>query len=141
MRKTVNGGTTETFDTRLGFLNEGDVIYVAFGPDDTQVFDSFQHDFSIVQLTGADFSVQTSDGRTSISESGSTDTFQIVLHQQPTDNVVIELTSSDPRDFSLSTEKLIFTPRNYNIAQTVTVIAVDDNREEGLQAATITAST
>jgi len=139
IRTTVAGGTTENFDTGLGFLNQGDVIYVAFGPGDTQVFDSFQHDFSIVQTTGPEFSLQASDGRTGISESGSTDTFEVVLHQRPTSNVVIELTNSDPREFNLSTERLVFTPSNFDVAQTVTATAVDDSRADGLQRATITA--
>ena len=139
IRTTVAGGTTENFDTGLGFLNQGDVIYVAFGPDDTQLLDSFEHDFSIVQLPEASFSVQASDGRTGISESGSTDTFDIVLHQRPTANVVIELTNSDPREFNLSTERLMFTPSNFDVAQTVTVTAIDDARADGIQQATITA--
>ena len=133
------GGTTENFDTGLGFLNQGDVIYVAFGPNDTQVFDSFEHDFSIVQLPGATFSLKASDGRTGISESGSTDTFEVVLHQRPTATVVVELTNSDPREFNLSTERIVFTPSNFNIPRTVTVTAIDDGRADGLQRATITA--
>ena len=139
IRTTVAGGTTENFDTGLGFLNQGDVIYVAFGPDDTQVFDSFEHDFSIVQLPGATFSLKASDGRTGISESGSTDTFEVVLHQRPTATVVVELTNSDPREFNLSTERIVFTPSNFNIPRTVTVTAIDDGRADGLQRATITA--
>jgi len=139
IKKSVTGNTTENFDARLGFLDEGDVIYVAFGPDDTQSFDSFQHDFSIVQLTGADFSVQVSGGRTSVSESGNTDSFQIVLHQQPTADVLIELTNFDPREISLSAETLTFTADNWDVAQTVTISAIDDAIEDGLQEATITA--
>ena len=137
--RTSSTGTPQNFDTNLGFLEVGDVIYVAFGPEGAQSFDSFQQNFSIVQLTGADFSVLVEEGEAEVSESGEQDSFQVVLHQQPTEDVVIQLTNSSPEEVRLSAQTLTFTPENWNSAQTVTLTAVDDDVEDGFTSATISA--
>ena len=50
-----------------------------------------------------------------------------MLGYPPTDNVTIALTdASDPNQVTLSSD-LVFEPGNYNVAQTVTVTAVDDD--------------
>ena len=66
----------------------------------------------------------TSDLETT--ETGTTDTFQIVLASQPTANVTIGLTSSDTSEGTISSTSVVFTPSNWNTPQTLTVTGVDD---------------
>ena len=60
---------------------------------------------------------------------GSNDSFTVVLKTMPTGNVVVTLTPNAQVTTSPST--LTFTPANWNVAQTVTVTAVDDAVIEG----------
>ncbi|MCF6263131.1 MAG: hypothetical protein L3J24_06040 [Xanthomonadales bacterium] len=67
-------------------------------------------------------------------EAGGTDTFSVVLDQDPPlDNVTIALTSSDPDEGTVNPASLTFTPGNYDVPQTVTVTGVDDAIDDGDQ--------
>jgi hypothetical protein len=57
---------------------------------------------------------------------GGTATFNVVLDTQPTSDVTIALSSSDPTQGTVSTPSLTFTPADWNTPQTVTVTGVDD---------------
>lgn len=57
---------------------------------------------------------------------GGTDTFLVRLTQAPTSNVVINVTSSNTGDLTVSPATLTFTAANWNVNQTVTVTAVND---------------
>ena len=70
-------------------------------------------------------------------ESGGTATFTVVLNTQPTANVTINLSSSDPTEGTVSPTSLTFTPSNWNIPQTVTITGVDDPVVDGNIAYTI----
>ena len=76
-------------------------------------------------------------GSTSVSESGTTDTFTVVLNAQPASNVVLTVTSSDTGEATVNTP-LTFTSGNWNTPQTVTVTGVDDNIIDGNQTSTVT---
>lgn len=54
---------------------------------------------------------------------GGTASFQMVLTSQPSTNVLIGLTSSNPQAGTVSQSAVLFTPANWNVAQTVTVTA------------------
>ena len=88
----------------------------------------------------AGFTVVETDGSTSVDESGTTDTFTVVLNAQPAENVVVLLVSSDDTGEATVSGALTFTPANWNTAQTVTVTGVDDNLVDGSQVSTITIS-
>lgn len=60
-----------------------------------------------------------------------TATFTFKLATQPTGDVVIPLSSSDPTEGTVSPSSLTFTTSNWNINQTVTVTGVDDNIDDG----------
>jgi len=60
-------------------------------------------------------------------ESGGSDTFTVVLQQQPTDDVTIAITSSDTSLGVVDKASLTFTAINWNTPQTVTVTGVDDD--------------
>ncbi len=72
---------------------------------------------------------------TNVTEGGATDTYTLVLRSQPTADVVITL---DPgTQLATSATTVTFTPANWNIAQTVTVTAIDDTVVEGSHTGTI----
>ncbi len=73
----------------------------------------------------------------SVSETGSTNTFSIVLDTQPTDDVIFEITSSDTGE-AIVTGTVTFTTANWSDAQTVTITGVDDALIDGTQTSTIT---
>jgi hypothetical protein len=73
-------------------------------------------------------------------EADGSDTFTIVLASQPTADVVIGLSSSDPTEGTVSPESVTFTSANWNVAQTITVTGVDDLVDDGDQLYTIITS-
>ncbi|WP_413162069.1 DUF4347 domain-containing protein [Capilliphycus salinus ALCB114379] len=75
---------------------------------------------------------QTSN-RTEVSEDGLTDTYEVVLNSQPSENVIVTVTPDSQVNLGSGAEteiELIFTPENWNEPQTVTVAAVDDEDVE-----------
>ncbi|MFL3017787.1 MAG: beta strand repeat-containing protein, partial [Acidimicrobiales bacterium] len=87
----------------------------------------------------AGFTIVQSGGSTSVAETGTTDTFTVVLNAQPASNVVLSISSADTGEATV-TSSLTFTNGNWNSAQTVTVTGVDDNIIDGTQTTTITAA-
>ena len=87
----------------------------------------------------AGFTIAESGGSTSVAESGTTDTFTIVLDAQPASDVVFAITSSDTGEATV-TSTLTFTNANWDTPQTVTVTGVDDNIIDGTISSTITVS-
>ncbi len=74
--------------------------------------------------------VAESGGSTDVTEGGATDTYTVVLDSQPTADVMIAV--STDAEVSVATSSLTFTSVNWNVAQTVTVTAVDDAVVEGV---------
>lgn len=60
------------------------------------------------------------------SESGDTDKFNVFLDHQPTGDVVLGFSSSDPGEGTVSPTSLTFTATNWQLPQVVTVAGVDD---------------
>ena len=89
-------------------------------------FGNLQTDF-VVATTGA---LQTT-------ETGLTASFTVVLTSQPTNDVTIPVSSSDPSEGTVSTALLTFTPGNWDQAQTVTVTGLADAAVDGNVAFTI----
>src|SRR5262245_31655305 len=73
-------------------------------------------------------------------EQGAKTTFTIVLVRQPTDNVAVALSSSNPAEGTVSPGSVTFTPDNYDAPQTVTITGVDDDLVDGNQNYTILTS-
>ncbi|PHR87358.1 MAG: hypothetical protein COA78_37225, partial [Blastopirellula sp.] len=88
----------------------------------------------------AGFTVTETSGTTSVTESGSTDTFAVVLNKAPLTNVLFTLASDDTGEATIDKATLTFTPANWNVAQTVTVTGVDDSTVDGDQNSTVTIS-
>ena len=79
----------------------------------------------------AGFTVAESGGSTAVNESGSTDSFTVVLDVQPSSDVVIDVSSGDTGEATVSAGSLTFTNSNWNSVQTITVTGVDDNIIDG----------
>jgi len=73
----------------------------------------------------------------STNESAATASFTARLNTQPTDDVVIDLNSSDTGEGNIDKSSLTFTSQNWSTPQTVTVTGVDDNVLDGNQNYTI----
>ncbi len=73
--------------------------------------------------------VAPSGGTTTVTEGGATDSYTVVLNSQPTANVSITLNAGT--QLSAAPTNLTFTTANWNIAQSVTVTAIDDAVAEG----------
>ena len=89
----------------------------------------------IIPVTTPQIVVRQTEGTTEVSEAGASDTYEVVLTTQPSDDVTIDLQV----DGQLTTDiaSLTFDSSNWNVAQTVTVSAVDDTQEEGVHFADI----
>ena len=88
----------------------------------------------------AGFTVTQSGGSTTVAETGSTDTFTVVLDAQPTSDVVISVVSSDTGEATVSAGTLTFTNGNWDTPQTITITGVDDDLVDGSQTTTTTLS-
>lgn len=85
---------------------------------------------NIIDNEVATVEITQTNGVTQVSEAGATDTYEIVLSDQPTSAVQISLSPDSQLDVGNGQEQpseLVFTPENWNIPQTVTVTAVDDS--------------
>ena len=73
----------------------------------------------------AGFEITLNNTYVIVNETGTTDTFNIVLTAEPLSDVVLLLTSTDTGEATV-TESLTFTPENWDETQVVTVTGVDD---------------
>jgi large repetitive protein len=64
-------------------------------------------------------------------EEGAQATFTVALAAKPSGEVTIVLDSTDSSEGTVSPTTLVFTPDNWNVAQTVTVTGVDDGEQDG----------
>ena len=86
----------------------------------------------------AGLTVDISDGVTT-SETGTTDTFTVVLDSQPTANVTVEITELIATEHSLApSTTLTFTTGNWATAQTITLTGENDNVVDGNQTYNLT---
>ena len=89
---------------------------------------------------GQSFTVTQSGGTTATSETGTTDTFEVVLDTQPATDVVFDVVSGDTGEGTVDLAQLTFTNGNWDTPQTVTVTGVDDAVADGPQTYDITIS-
>jgi hypothetical protein len=74
--------------------------------------------------------IAVADGATT-SEAGDVAVLSVVLAAKPSADVTVQLASSDETEGLLSASSLLFTPDNWNVAQTVTASGVDDAVVDG----------
>ena len=66
-----------------------------------------------------------------VSENGTTDNFTVMLTSQPSSNTVLQISSDNTSEVTVSPDNLTFTNSNWNTPQTVTLTGVDDNLSDG----------
>ncbi|MEO2087600.1 MAG: calcium-binding protein, partial [Acidimicrobiales bacterium] len=133
---TVTGADDDVID---GTITSTITVSVNDGSSDNN-FDSVSDQTVSVATTDDDvagFTIAETDSSTSVSESGTTDTFTVVLDAQPNSPVVIALTSSDTGEATVNSP-LTFTSANWDTPQTVTVTGVDDDIIDGSVSSTLT---
>lgn len=94
---------------------------------------------NITDNDSAGVTIVESAGSTSVAEGGATDTLTVVLTSQPV--AIVTVTLSPDSQVATSPATLTFTAANWNVAQTVTVSAVDDFVAEGAHTGSIAFST
>jgi large repetitive protein len=114
----------QPFTIMLGAATSTDTMYNGIDPNDPVGVN--------VDNDGVSISVQPTTP-IAVSESGTSEVFNVVLGSQPSANVTIDVASSDTTEATVSTAQLVFTPANWNLAQTVTVTGVDDPVDDGDQ--------
>ena len=102
-----------------------DANYLAVDPDDV-----------VVTVTDNDTAgVTVAPTTAAVTEGGAGDSFTVVLNTLPTGNVIIDVAGT--ADVTAAPASLTFTPGNWNVAQTVTLGAVDDASVEGPENSTV----
>jgi hypothetical protein len=89
-----------------------------------------------VELTNVDddsASILVSSAAGTTGEDGTTTSFTVVLTSEPTGNVTVPLSSSRAKEGSLEQTQLVFTPKNWQTPQTVSVQGEDDELADGDQ--------
>ncbi|RUA15467.1 MAG: hypothetical protein DSY83_07530 [Flavobacteriia bacterium] len=89
---------------------------------------------------GQTITVTQLGGSTETSETGTTDTFTVVLDVQPLTDVILDIVSGNTSEGTVDLLQLNFTNANWNTPQTVTVTGVDDALVDGPQTYDITVS-
>ena len=94
---------------------------------------------NITDNDAAGVTITESGGTTDVGEGGATDSYDVVLDSQPQagTTVTITINTADSQTITAPTS-LVFDETNWNVAQSVTVTAVDDAVAEGLHAGSIT---
>ena len=77
------------------------------------------------------FTVTESDAATVVDESGSTDTFTVMLNAAPASDVTINIASENTAEVIVDPASLTFTPENWDQPQTVTATGQDDDDPDG----------
>ena len=121
---------TQTSTITISIASSNDLEYASLSSQTLNIYTTDDD--------SAGFSLTSTDNKI-VSETGTTDTFTIVLNKAPTDDVVFEITSSDTTE-AIVTGTVTFTNANWSIAQTVTITGVDDALIDGTQTSTITIS-
>src|SRR6476469_1527445 len=89
---------------------------------------------SITDNDSPGVSIVQSEGETAIAESGATDSYGVPPTTAPTENVTINFDTGSQIN---AIAPLTFTPNNWNVAQNVTVTAIDDSIAQGSRSGTI----
>ncbi len=84
------------------------------------------------ELYSADYIITETNGSTETYETGTLDSFSVVLDSMAANDVVINITSDDPSEGSINTNMLTFTSSTWDIPQTVVITGADDTVIDGI---------
>ena len=131
---TVTGVNDDIID---GSINTTITLAVVDGSSDNN-FDPLANQTVTAATADNDSAGFTkSKSAVSVSESGTTETFTVVLNIEPGSDVVISVTSGDTGEATVSAASLTFTDSNWDTAQSIGVTGVDDDIIDGSQDTTI----
>ncbi|MEO2157519.1 MAG: hypothetical protein ABGY30_12985, partial [Acidimicrobiales bacterium] len=137
IRQTGGEGSDE-FGTSVALSDDGETAIIGI-PGDRIPINPSQNGMGSIGV----FSTSTPPGFTlsttsvSVSESGTTATFTVVLDTQPAGDVVIMAFSNDPGEAQVGAT-LTFTASNWTTPQTFTITGIDDSVADGNQQAIFT---
>ncbi|MFK7771152.1 MAG: T9SS type A sorting domain-containing protein [Saprospiraceae bacterium] len=117
------------------------VIVIRVTLDNNNAAEFWAVDNLVLDVAAAQPAINLSPISGNTSESGTTATFDVTLNTAPATDVVLNVTSGNIAENSVSPSTLTFTTGDYNVAQTVTVTGVDDLIIDGNQTTTITVAT
>lgn len=124
----------------LGSANTGFYIPSTFGAFPSSLASTTPtyttRNFSMAMTVNVGTSLVQSGGSTSIVEGAAGDTYSVVLNSQPGADVVVNLTV--PGGLTTDVTTLTFTRDNWNVPQTVTVTAANNNTTDGTRNLVIT---
>ncbi len=123
---TVTGQNDDVDDDNVGYTivtaaTSGDSKYDGMDVADVAVIN---HDDDVA---GIDVSPNS---RRITTETGGTDTFQIVLTSQPTADVTVGLTSSDTSEGTVSSSSVVFTSENWDLPKAITITGQNDDVDD-----------
>ncbi|MGA7615928.1 MAG: Calx-beta domain-containing protein, partial [Thermoanaerobaculia bacterium] len=132
---------------------DGDIAYtITTAPDTVTADPDYRNldpaDVSVTNTDNDAAGVTFSKSTVNTSESGTTDTYTVVLNAQPAADVTLTVTSGDTTEGLLSDSDetlqpavtLTFTAADWNVAQTVTVTGQDDSLTDGNQTYAVSTS-
>lgn len=82
--------------------------------------------------------ISETDGGTSVDESGTEDTFMVVLTRAPSSDVVLAITVADDTEVDADRDELTFKPSDWSTPKSVKVKGVDDPSVDGPQVTAVT---
>ena len=98
--------------------------------DEIGAVDDIGYTGNTIEIVNAQISITPTSGLNT-TESGGTDTFEVVLAMQPSADVTIGLSSSDTSEGTVSTSSVMFTTSNWDTPQVITVTGVNDDVDDG----------
>lgn len=145
-----NGGATLTHlpasDSPVVDAGDPNVDTTSFSP--SLAFD--QRGSGFLRVSGARPDIGATERQTvglalstdsvTVRESGSQATFTVSLRTQPSSNVVLRVANSDPSEATVAPATLTFTPSDWSVAQTVTVVGENDDEMDGAVFSLVTVS-
>src|SRR6056297_43265 len=117
-------------------VDDGDIAYkIIIDPDNNTADDNYRGlDPSDVSVTNKDddtWGFTVNPHNLTLNEDGADDVFTIVLNSEPTDNVTIDLSSSNPSRATVSPTTIEFIPTEWNIEKSITVSPDDNAIDDG----------
>lgn len=124
------------------FIEAAETVVVTMGtPTNALAGATAAHTLTINDNDAAGVNIAQSGGGTAVTEGGATDSYTLALNSVPNADVSVTVDPDAQTDLGAGAGNsitLTFTPANWNIAQTVTVSAVNDTVAEGAHISTIT---
>jgi hypothetical protein len=123
---TLGASSNLTYtDYSYNVNNLSTTVFIRILSDD-QSGHLFIDDFSVTDFSGSTPGISLGSVSGNTNETGTTATFTAVLNAAPTSDVVVNVTSGDTGEVTVSPSTLTFTNANWDQAQTITVTGVND---------------